>query len=212
MEMSTRERILCTAERLFATQGIDATSLRQISAAAGQRNTAAAKYHFTTKRALIRAIFDHRLEVIDARRRELVKLAEDAGRLSEPWHLVEVLVRPLAEQATEPGSHYVRFLDAVLEYIGRDVTALPEIGGLEDAVAVGRLVADRLPALSQPRTRARVQWAGQLIVAALADLERQGTAMSKTERPDLEPVALALIDAVTGLLTAPVTDAGSART
>ncbi|WP_406637648.1 TetR/AcrR family transcriptional regulator [Amycolatopsis sp. WGS_07] len=150
MESSTRWHILRTAEQLFATQGIDATSLRQISADAQQRNTAATKYHFQNKPTLIKAIFDHRLATIDARRAELLKSAEDAGLLGEPWHLVEVLVRPLAEQAIEPGSHYVRFLNQVFEYAGRDVTALPDIAGLDEAVAVGRLVADRLPSSPSP--------------------------------------------------------------
>ncbi|RKT87411.1 regulatory protein, tetR family [Saccharopolyspora antimicrobica] len=196
-------QILRTAERLFATQGIDATSLRQISADAEQRNTAAAKYHFQNKPTLIRAIFDYRLDGIDTRRAQLLKLAEDEGRLDEPWHLVEVLVRPLAEQAAEPGSHYVRFLDRVCEHVGRDVTALPEIAGLDEAVAVGRLVTDRLPFLSQPQVRPRIRWAGQLILTALADLEqRNASADPRSDEPDTETFVVALIDAVTGLLTA----------
>lgn len=205
MEISTRLQILCTAERLFATQGIDATSLRQISADAEQRNTAAAKYHFQNKPTLIRAIFDYRLNAIDTRRGQLLKLAEDEGRLDEPWHLVEVLVRPLAEQAAESGSHYVRFLNQVFEYVGRDVAALPEIAGLDEAVAVGHLVTDRLPFLSHPQVRPRIRWAGQLIISALADLEqRNASAETRSDGPGTEIFVVALIDAVTGLLTAAV--------
>ncbi|GAA2104330.1 TetR/AcrR family transcriptional regulator [Streptomyces albiaxialis] len=195
-------QILLTAERLFATQGIDATSLRQVSSEARQRNTAAAKYHFQDKKTLLRAIFEHRLSVIDARRGELLKSAEAEGRLDDPRELVGILVRPLAEQAAEPGSHYVRFLDRACEFVGRDVTALPEMGGMEEAVAVGRLVTARLPRLAQPLLRPRLGWAGQLIISALADLEAAEEAGTSVHELDTGTYVTALIDAVTGLLTA----------
>ncbi|MCX4844516.1 TetR family transcriptional regulator [Streptomyces sp. NBC_00893] len=201
MESSTRLQILRAAERLFATQGIDATSLRQVSSEARQRNTAAAKYHFENKELLIRAIFEYRLSVIDARRKKLLKSAESGDRLGDPRELVEILVRPLAEQATGSGSHYVRFLDRVFEYVGHDVTALPGMGGLEEAVAVGRLVTARLPGLTRPRLRPRIRWAGQLIISALADLEGSQETASPDEL-DAESYVAALIDAVTGMLTA----------
>ena len=47
----TKERILDTAERLFAKQGYAATSLRGIIAEAGV-NLAAVHYHFHSKEAL----------------------------------------------------------------------------------------------------------------------------------------------------------------
>ncbi|MDQ8701154.1 hypothetical protein RCO28_01455 [Streptomyces sp. LHD-70] len=128
----------------------------------------------------------------------------ETGRLGDPRELVEILVRPLAEQATRSGSYYVRFLDRVCEYVGRDVTALPDLGGLEEAVAVGRLVTDRLPGLTRPPLRPRIRWAGQLIISALADLEgTQGAAA--TAELDAESYVVALIDAVTGLLTVDAT-------
>lgn len=209
METSTRSQILTTAERLFATRGIDATSLRQISAEAQQRNTAAAKYHFQDKKTLIEAIFEHRLSVIDARRQELLKAAETEEQLDDPRKLVEILVRPLAEQATRPGSHYVRFLDRAWEHVGRDVTALPGLGGLEKAVAVGQLVTDRLPQLSGPLLRPRLKWAGQLVISALADLEEGAAAPGgPAAEPGTEAYVVTLIDAVTGLLTADTTAPG----
>lgn len=204
--MSTELRILLTAERLFATQGIAGTSLRQISTVAGQRNTAAAQYHFGNKDALIGAIFRHRLAAIDARRRELLKLAEDANGAVEPWNLVQALVRPLAEQAAEPGSHYVRFLNRIFEHTGHDVPTLVGIGGFDESHAIGRLLGDRMPSLSRPQARLRSRWAGQMIIAGLADLERQRSEPDDAlDRPDPEVFTLGLIDAVTGLLTAPVT-------
>ena len=55
-EASTRTRLIMTAMRLFAADGVDKVSLRAISAESGSRNTAAAHYHFENKLGLIEAV------------------------------------------------------------------------------------------------------------------------------------------------------------
>lgn len=60
---NTRDRIVTTALRLFATEGIDTVTLRRISAESGSANTAAVHYHFRNKAGLIDAI----LEFLDDR-------------------------------------------------------------------------------------------------------------------------------------------------
>jgi AcrR family transcriptional regulator len=71
------------AERLFAEQGIDAVSLRQIGTAAGMRMAGTVAYHFGDKDGLIRAIIEDRDRRIDERRRallaELERRAREAG-------------------------------------------------------------------------------------------------------------------------------------
>jgi AcrR family transcriptional regulator len=52
----TKERILDTAERLFAERGYSATSLRAIIAEADV-NLASVHYHFDSKEALLEAVF-----------------------------------------------------------------------------------------------------------------------------------------------------------
>jgi len=56
--VGTRDRIVTTALHLFATDGIDAVTLRRISAASGSANTAAVHYHFNNKAGLIDAILE----------------------------------------------------------------------------------------------------------------------------------------------------------
>ena len=51
----TRERLITTAERLFAEQGVTVSN-RQVGEAARQANTAVVAYHFGTKADLVRAI------------------------------------------------------------------------------------------------------------------------------------------------------------
>ena len=56
-----REQILNTAERLFATQGFAATSIREIAEDVGV-NPAMVHYYFGSKMQLLRAVMDHALE------------------------------------------------------------------------------------------------------------------------------------------------------
>ena len=59
-----RDAILLAAERLLAEYGMHGASLRQISEAAGQKNTSAIHYHFGSREQLIEAVFIHRMEGI----------------------------------------------------------------------------------------------------------------------------------------------------
>src|SRR3990172_2258019 len=56
-----REQILNTAERLFATQGFAATSIREIAADVGV-NAAMVHYYFGAKMQLLQAVMDRVLE------------------------------------------------------------------------------------------------------------------------------------------------------
>lgn len=55
--LKTKDKILNAAERLFADQGFELTSLRQITSAADV-NLASVNYHFGSKKALIQAVME----------------------------------------------------------------------------------------------------------------------------------------------------------
>jgi AcrR family transcriptional regulator len=74
-----REQILNTALKLFAAQGFDATSTRQIAREVGIAEGLIFHY-FPTKASLLAAILEDRLEGRRAFRRELRPLLEDAAR------------------------------------------------------------------------------------------------------------------------------------
>ncbi|HUJ49611.1 MAG TPA: TetR/AcrR family transcriptional regulator [Bryobacteraceae bacterium] len=96
--MTTKDRILDAAERLFARDGIEATSLRGITAEAGV-NLAAVNYHFQSKDALVRAVIARRVVPVNQRRLELLEACERAAG-DGPLPLEEVLdafVRPVVE-------------------------------------------------------------------------------------------------------------------
>lgn len=70
-DLTTPDRILQAAERLFSQRGIDGVSLREITSAAGV-NSAAAHYHFGSKEAVLEALFALRARPIAERREQLL--------------------------------------------------------------------------------------------------------------------------------------------
>lgn len=85
----TRSLILDAAERLFGEHGVEGTSVRDITRAAGV-NLGSINYHFGTKDALVLAVFVRRLEPLNRERlRRLDAMEQRAGE--KPLELEEVL-------------------------------------------------------------------------------------------------------------------------
>ena len=93
---STRVMLMEVAERLFATRGIEAVTLREIQQAAGQSNTSVIRYHFGSRDGLIRALIAFRLSTLGTKRQEMLARMHDEAREADPRAVVWLLVRPLA--------------------------------------------------------------------------------------------------------------------
>jgi AcrR family transcriptional regulator len=94
----TRLALMRAAEQLFAQQGVDRVSLREIAIAAGQRNVSAATYHFGSKRELIEAILErHSLPI-----QELWAPALESGEAPTLQQLIALLVKPLVDKMDDP--------------------------------------------------------------------------------------------------------------
>lgn len=96
MSGDTRSLILDTAEKLFAEQGIDAVSLRSITAQAGV-NLAAINYHFRSKDRLVQEVFARRIRPLNEERLMLLENAESKAG-TDPLQ-VEAVLRALFEPA-----------------------------------------------------------------------------------------------------------------
>jgi len=75
---ATKEKILDAAEELFMEHGFEATSLRQMTAAAGV-NLAAVHYHFGSKEDLFEAVLTRRLDPMNQERVALLTRFEHAA-------------------------------------------------------------------------------------------------------------------------------------
>ena len=103
---AARAALVENAERLFAERGIEGVSLRDVSAAAGQRNHSAAQYHFGDRQGLVAAVYATRMELVDARRHAY--LAALGG--NDIAGFVGAIVVPLVEVVSETKGWYARFL------------------------------------------------------------------------------------------------------
>ena len=111
--MGAREQMIEAGERLVAERGIGAMSLREVQAAAGQRNKSAAQYHFGSREGLLDAIVATRMGPInEVRRQRLDELdaRAAAGEAVALRDVVAVVVEPLAEAVLRRGSCWARFL------------------------------------------------------------------------------------------------------
>ena len=150
--MTTKDRILDAAEQLFARHGIEATSLRAITAEAGV-NLAAVNYHFQSKDALVQAVIARRVVPVNQRRLELLDACERAAGVG-PLPLeqvVDAFVRPVVElyasharefsplmgrMYTEPAEFVERMYKEHLETVGNRFVrayerALPDLPRVE---------------------------------------------------------------------------------
>ncbi len=112
MGVSTRDRILDTAERLFAEQGFHVATLRQITQEAGV-NLAAVNYHFGSKQALMRAIFKRRLDALNAARMEQLEgaLKADSPELED---VLDAFVQPALAFTRGGDAEGQRFMQLLL--------------------------------------------------------------------------------------------------
>jgi AcrR family transcriptional regulator len=194
---------MATAERLFAEYGVSAVSSRQISEAAGQGNNAAVGYHFGTKDELIRAIVYRHDEQIELDRRRRVERIAGAGTVRE-W--VECLVLPYTEHlaAANGTSWYARFIVQVCTDPALRGIIAEKVSGSTQFTRIAQGLLPRLAQLPTQVCAERVQMIHTLHLNVCAERERALAASGETPGPAWEQTAALLVDAITGLLLAPV--------
>src|SRR5580704_11940240 len=111
--VDTKQRILDSAERLFATHGFEGTSLRTIIADA-QVNLAAIHYHYHSKEALLDAVLARRLQPIN---RERLEKLEKCGENAPLEAILEAFVAPAVRVSANPelgGKNFVRLMGRII--------------------------------------------------------------------------------------------------
>jgi len=116
-ETSKRDRILDTAEALFAERGFDGVTLRQIAIGAGV-DVALASYHFGKKLDLFRAVFERRAPTLNDTRLAALKAAQEASapKPASVESIIEAFLRPLEMTQESADAGWANYL-ALVAYI-----------------------------------------------------------------------------------------------
>lgn len=110
--------IITAAERLFADQGIEGVSLREIMRAAGQRNTTSLQYHFGDRDGLLRALVEKHIQSVALRRDAILDLLASREKTSLR-DACSALVQPLVAKLNDPDGG-PEFLQIAAQLVNRD--------------------------------------------------------------------------------------------
>ncbi len=113
-DIQTKDRLIQAALRLFARHGIEAVSLRQITAQAEQSNQSAIQYYFRNKRGLVAAVLEfvlHELNPIHEQALAELK-ALSTRRRPEVRDVISAYLNPFVAwyAGSDTGRRSVRFL------------------------------------------------------------------------------------------------------
>lgn len=194
-----REQLILAGERLIAERGPD-VALRDVAAAAGQRNNSAVHYHFGSRDGLVEAIIERRQEPLERRRMVLLAEHEAADTDDDLRTLLEILVRPLFDVPYDDGStHYARFLERVRNHPAVKHTQLGSQRWPTLRIVMTRLKR-ALVHLPESLRDARLSAMASVLFTLLADHERQAGRRSSEAAPTEED---GIISMLLGLLSAP---------
>jgi len=210
----TREQLVLAGERLFAQHGLDNVSLRQINAAAGQRNSSASHYHFGSKESLITAIFEYRMERLNARRSRMLAAHQASGDPAPVTTMIGMLVYPIVEEieGSEGGNHFIQVLSQLL---GHPMMNLVGMWRGQFSASIGQVyhgLRSALPDVPDEVFGHRFGLAWVLAVNALADRERLRSGEAPLVQHTLPVLYVSnLVDSLAGLMSAPITPATHAE-
>ena len=201
----TAEKILITAERLFALHGVDGVSLREIARSAGQKNESATRYHFGSRDALLAAILNYRRMPVNARRQQLLEELIADYQQDDVRALLKVIIRPFAEllEIAPEESYYISLVNQL--YSRRDYfSALEPEESRAALMQAFSLLSDALTEIPAPQRSERLFWVGLQMSHVVADWDHR-----RRNSPEQYPAEGwgwrldNLIDYLAGGLTAP---------
>jgi AcrR family transcriptional regulator len=184
----TRRKLLDSAARAFAEDGVFNASLIEITRKAGQRNRGALHYHFGSRDGVLCAVLDRHVAFLARREGELLDVAARSPS-DDVAVVIEAIVRPAAELA-ESGWRGRSCLLIIAELAGEDPATysdelqavLARTGGNE----VYALLATRMANVSDDVRIERFALITTFILRAVADRARLLGRRARKGRPQLE--------------------------
>jgi AcrR family transcriptional regulator len=173
----SRVRLVEAATRLFAQHGIDGVALKDIVAAAGQKNQSAVQYYFKDKGGLIEAALEARFRAIDARRAALVAAAQGLKRAELRAAIMRATVEPLVAEAEEhpDGPDYIRFVVQAVQRPLIDTAAIVTNKAYPGFAVLNAAIArERVASIPRAEAEQRIRISAKLTIAGVADWVAHG--------------------------------------
>ncbi len=200
-----RNRLLNAAERLFAEQGVDATSARAINAAA-DLSPAALHYHFGNKERIVEEVLTRRMDELSRQRTEMLTGAIAAGRTVDGRLIAEILVTPTAEFALgngREGRWYIRFLSRMFTEKPNMIFDFVEKKFGEGFKQLGELVAGMVPGIDSEEAGRRAWIALEMSVHCLSRVSEHSPEEDDSVLEAADSSVRSIIDFIAAGLTAP---------
>ncbi len=204
---STAALLLDAAERLFAERGIDSVSTREIVRASGQSNLSAAHYHFGSREALVAAVIERRLRMINTLRNRRLDELVAAGQGGDVLAIIRATVGALAEVVrTEPwGPGYVCMVAANNFNPKVPLQDLIEADSVSGLVRCNRMLSALLSELPTQVFRERVRIVNSEFTYSIARWVRAHGAVTSATRRRFEAMVNNLVDFLAAGMQAPHT-------
>lgn len=207
----TREALLLAGEELMGWRGIEAVSVRDINARAGQKNTSAIRYHFDNKEGLLEAILDDRMVHLDRLRADalaglLTQGTASTKKTTPPVaELVRVLILPLAHMVIvhEPWQNYILLLAQIVSAQGASYQPLWHGKHDGTAVAIIQLCRTQQPDLDPVHWEQRVRDMMTFTIGSLCERVYTARQAGRDRRLTDEQYLAHLLGMATLMLTAP---------
>ena len=167
--LDTRERLLHTALRLYANEGLHAVSLRRISAEAGSRNSAAMHYHFRNRLGVVEALMTmirNEIQRITLRLRDERPAPRTLRGACRDILLPLVLLR--REQAW--GDDALRFVSRLVSETDADIASTVNAVHAPFWQRLDHALAQALPELPAPVRRLRLMFIATNVVHGMAEV------------------------------------------
>jgi len=169
LETTTKQNLILSALELFATQGVDAVSMRTINNAAGTKNASAVHYHFGNKLGIIEAIIGFIKSELDGYRIDALCALELRVQNGERPSCREILwaaFTPYFRLYASPdyGRHALKFLARLQMDMSSDIQRILNRDPQRIAHRLDALLANALPELPDHIRRVRYLYFWTLVV------------------------------------------------
>lgn len=206
----TKERLKAAARTLFARNGIEGVTVREILAEAGEKNGASLNYHFGKKEELVKRIAEDIFGLLDKAWAE--DLAKLDARPQPPT--VRDLIMLIINPGLHPEAEGERTAQRLIDSLSRERQHLLSVIAAENHHSSYRTIMERIAALQPHIPKAvmahRAIFLTRYLSAVLAAYEETCNAQ-EAGRPRLAGSVRDLgviVDTAVGIMTAPIVDGG----